>query len=197
MTMREVPSDVYSLIILYLIMVHPLANTLLDLKILTIFLSIILLVQIFLLNFMVITILLLMVDLDYSIMIVVFYKHWTTQLKVDVSMIHIYQHQISWKRRRKVFHKIVETTIRKKTFTTENVIDLSFEKTTIVNMHHDTIDDSVICLQKEKNIKVFNVSNGLSMKRKVHLNKTNNVLDSQESTKKRSCYIDIIVVIRW
>ena len=44
----------------------------------------------------------------------------------------------------------METPIRKKTFTTENVIDLSFEKTTIVNMHHDTIDDSVICLQKAK-----------------------------------------------
>ena len=60
---------------------------------------------------------------------------------------------------------------------------MSFEKTTIVNLHHDTIDDSVICLQKEKNIKVFNVSNGLSMKRKFLLKK-NKILDRQELTKK-------------
>ena len=65
----------------------------------------------------------------------------------------------------------METPIRKKTFTTENVIDLSFEETSIVNMHFDTIGDSVSGLQKNKNIKGYNVSNDLSMKRNIHLKK--------------------------
>ena len=73
-------------------------------------------------------------------------------------MINISQHQRSWKRKGKVLHQIVD----------------------IVNLHHDTIDDCVIWLN------IFNVSKAFSHKRKVHLNNTNNVLDSQEPTKKEA-----------
>ena len=51
---------------------------------------------------------------------------------------------------------------KKKTFATENVIDLSIDKQNIVNLHHNTIDDCVI----------------------INLRKKNHTLDRQKSTKK-------------
>ena len=52
---------------------------------------------------------------------------------------------------------------KKKTFATENVIDLSIDKQNIVNLHHNTLDDCVI----------------------INLRKKNHTLDRQKYTKKK------------
>ena len=150
-TMRDEPSGVYhSLIILYLIKVYPLANTLLQCNNINDFF------------------------VNYCFSTKFFMKFYGFNNNVITSHARLLDDQTSYlrtledpirgqsindkymstlkklKKKKKSFTPNSGQTNKKKKVPTQNVIDSSCKKTTIVNLRHDTIDDSVICLHKDK-----------------------------------------------